>query len=797
MSMAGAPVLAKGIQTELHEDQQISSYKGPEGLTQKEWGSIKKLLKNKQYGSFKQVDGSYTSSNIANGWQIKYGTDGHTVLTPYGSQESQYYIGLKLKSLGYAKQTRYENPERLTASEQELSYHWDDNVKEIWTNSADKLEQWFEIQQQPQGELAGHQLVLQLALSTNLEVIQSGDALSFSDKISYDKLKVWDSKGVIMPASMQLQNNMIALVIDDSLAQYPLTIDPSFQQQAYLKSSNSESGDLFGWSADISGDTLVVGAHGEDSSATGVNGDESNNLAEASGAVYIFIRTASGWQQQAYIKASNTDSNDQFGRSVAISGDTVVIGAFNEDSNATGVDGDQANNAAAVSGAAYIFTRTGTSWEQQAYLKASNTGADDWFAYQVDISGDTVVVSSQREDSNSTGINSSPNNFSTNSGAAYVFTRNGAGEWDQQAYLKASNTGNFDGFGGSIAISNDTIVVGARAEGSNSIGIDGDQSNNLATESGAAYIFTRSGESWTQQAYLKASNTDARDHFGNPVAIADDTVVIGALNEDSNAVGIDGDQTDNSANSAGAAYVFTRSGTAWEQQAYLKASNTGDGDLFSSGIGVSGNTIIMGAQREGSSATGIDGDETDDSSGSAGAAYVYTRIEGVWGQHAYLKASNTGGGDEFGSNVTISGNTVLVGAAREDSNATGVDGDGNNNLARTSGAVYVFGDLITTDYSVGGTVAGLTAGNSATLQNNASDDLSILSNGSFTFNAPIADGDPFVVTASVQPTNPNQICTVTGGNSGNNDGAGIIAGAAITNIVVTCRGESIFSNSFE
>ncbi len=116
-----------------------------------------------------------------------------------------------------------------------------------------------------------------------------------------------------------------------------------------------------------------------DSNATGVNGDQADNSAGNSGAAYVFTRDSTTWTQQAYLKASNTEANDYFGYSVTISGDTLVVGAPYEDSAATGVDGEQKYNLAADSGAAYVFTRGGTTWSQQAYLKASNTGSNDYF----------------------------------------------------------------------------------------------------------------------------------------------------------------------------------------------------------------------------------------------------------------------------------------------------------------------------------------------------------------------------------------------------------------------------------
>jgi hypothetical protein len=463
-------------------------------------------------------------------------------------------------------------------------------------------------------------------------------------------------------------------------------------QQAYLKASNTGEADMFGLTVAISGDTIVVGAPYESSNATGVNGDQSNDLATYAGAAYVFIRDGTTWSQQAYLKASNTDAGvvlfgDQFGGSVAISGDTIVVGAGNEDSNATGVNGNQSDNSAFQAGAAYVFTRSGNTWSQQAYLKASNTGAGDAFGGSVAISGDTIVIGAL-ESSNATGVNGDQSNdLAPYSGAAYVFVRDGT-TWSQQAYLKASNTEVEDQFGRFVAISGDTIVVGAQFEDSNATGVDGDQSDNSANRAGAAYVFTRSGNIWSQQTYLKASNTDAEDHFGGPIAIFGDTIVVGVPDEDSNATGVDGDQSNNSLN-AGAAYVFTRDGVTWSQQAYLKASNTDAEDYFGHSVAITGDTIVVGADQEDSNATGVNGDQSNNSL-NAGAAYVFTRDGVTWSQQAYLKASNTDAEDYFGHSVAITGDTIVVGADQEGSNATGVNGDQSDNSAPSSGAVYVF-----------------------------------------------------------------------------------------------------------
>jgi hypothetical protein len=472
-------------------------------------------------------------------------------------------------------------------------------------------------------------------------------------------------------------------------------------QQAYFKASNTGAGDSFGSGVALSGDTLVVAASLEDSNATGVNGNQTNNSATDSGAAYVFVRNGTNWVQQAYLKASNTGANDQFGWSVAVSGDTIVVGVPWEDSNATGMNGNQSNNSAENAGAAYVFVRDGTNWVQQAYLKASNTGAIDVFGYRVAISGDTVVVGAPGEDSNASGVNGNQGNNSLSfAGAAYVFVRSGT-NWSQQAYLKASNPDVEDNFGAAVAVSGDTVVVGAYNESSNATGVNGDQTDNSAYHSGAAYVFVRNGTNWTQQAYLKASNTAAGDEFsgfyGGALAISGDTIVVGSSHEGSDGIGVNGNQSNDGAPDSGAAYIFVRSGTNWTQQAYLKASNAEAGDEFGEQVAISDDVVVVGMAGDDSNATGVNGDQSNNSVTDSGAAYVFVRNGTNWTQQAYLKASNTGANDVLGLSVGVSGGTVVVGAATEgfgeDSNATGVNGDQTNNSATNSGAAYVFTGL--------------------------------------------------------------------------------------------------------
>ncbi|MFN7640663.1 MAG: T9SS type A sorting domain-containing protein, partial [bacterium] len=241
-----------------------------------------------------------------------------------------------------------------------------DHLTEWWTNTEKGLEQWFTIAHAPEGRAAGQPLRMRMALATDMQVsLQAANRLTLqkgNTTLHSDKLQVWDATGKTLSAELSFNPPLggrganIELHIADAGATYPLTIDPTWTQQAYLKASNTEAVDQFGYSVAISGETIVVGAIGEASNATGVNGNQANNSANAAGAAYVFVRSGVVWTQQAYLKASNTGASDVFGYSVAISGETIVVGAVTEDSNATGVNGNAADNSAFNAGAATVFT---------------------------------------------------------------------------------------------------------------------------------------------------------------------------------------------------------------------------------------------------------------------------------------------------------------------------------------------------------------------------------------------------------------------------------------------------------
>ena len=427
-------------------------------------------------------------------------------------------------------------------------------------------------------------------------------------------------------------------------------------------------------------------------------------------AAAVWVGEAAAQSSSTYIKASNPGVDDQFGGSavllgvsLALSGDgeTLAVGARLEDSAATGIDGDGQDNSARNSGAAYVFRSSENgSWRQEAYLKASNTGPGDQFGFAVAISddGNTLAVSANLEDSAATGVNGDQHdNSMENSGAVYVFRRGGEG-WRQEAYVKASNTGepeDGDNFGYVLGLSADgnTLAVGATGEDGSSDGVNGDDSDNSARGAGAVYVFVRDNGEWSQQAYLKASNSDPTDLFGTSLAISDDgdTLVVSALDEDGSSSGVNGPD-DNESRGSGAVYVFGREDAQWRQQAYLKASNASFNDAFSMvALSGDGNTLGVAAFDEDSSDTGVGANQADDSSEDSGAVYLFSRDGPGWVQTAYIKPSNTSDFDQFGTRLYLNrdGSVLAVGTPLEDGSASGVNGV-QDDLAGEAGAVYLY-----------------------------------------------------------------------------------------------------------
>lgn len=485
-----------------------------------------------------------------------------------------------------------------------------------------------------------------------------------------------------------------------------------YVQSAHIKAVNNNLNDFFGYEMAMSGNTLAVTAKQESSNqATIDNGStaSANNSFGNSGAVYVYLHSG-GWNQQAYIKASNVGVSDLFGLGLDLDADTLVVGAPAEDSSQNTITNgatSSPDNTTADAGAAYVYLRIGAAWAQQAYVKAPNVGAGDNFGSSVAIHGDTMVVGAPGEGSNqnfiTNGAGASANNSMISSGAVYVFTRNASGDWSQQAYIKAPNPDAGDNFGRSVDINGDTLVVGAKFEASPQSTITNGATAsgaNGVTAAGAAYVFTRNASGdWSQQAYLKPSNTSAGQLFGSKVVIYEDTIAVGAPGEASNQNTISHGglaSTNTTIANAGAVYLFKRQGVNWSQEAYIKPGNPQNNALFGDDLALYKNRLIVGAVQESAADTfpiaGI-GTSADTSATFAGAAYVYHRYGSYWSPINYIKSSTMESNDALGQAVAISNNFIAVGAYKEDSSSTVIQNSSlasSDNTNGDSGAVFIF-----------------------------------------------------------------------------------------------------------
>jgi hypothetical protein len=627
--------------------------------------------------------------NAAHGIRAQVGPEGFAVTLEEDDRAST--SRWRTVALGYGEQPPAVGEGEVATGEGRLEIRRPE-VTEWLVNRREGIEHGYTLASRPGGHESGGPLrvVIDVAGGT-AGVCEDGQALHLGggagdSEWRYDKLKVWDADGKVLGSAFRKREGGFAIEVDDSTARYPVIIDPLFARTDFLKASNTGSGDLFGYSVATDGSVAVVGASSEDGSSTTVNGSDDNGKS-VSGAAYVFRLVNGEWVFEAYLKAANSGIDDEFGYSVAVDGDLIVVGARHEKGSSGGVNGID-NDALDKSGAAYVFARSGGVWSQQAYLKAALPGENDLFGFSVGVSGERVIVGAYFEDGASAGVNQVVNEGSLNSGAAFIFRRVNGTDWEQEAYLKASNTGSADNFGYSVSIDGDLAIVGALGERSSDGGVNGEETNNTLSNAGAAYVFTRESGSWVQDAYLKASEPGEMDQFGCSVSISGETVIVGALNEDGASTVIDG-PIDEAAVDAGAAYVFTRGGGGWQQRAYLKAPNGDAGDTFGRSVAIDGDFAVVAADFERGGTNVVDGPD-DDTVNQAGAVYVFRRNGGNWSHQAYLKSSSPGVGNRFGFSLALADGLVLVGEPFEDSDTIGVNPVQTSTGASASGAVHVF-----------------------------------------------------------------------------------------------------------
>jgi hypothetical protein len=554
---------------------------------------------------------NHNATNPDHGYDVQFGSDNVSILNN-GDTWS-----VELTGYGYGDSLITPVEPSIEQSANRITYHRD-TLDEWYINGQIGLQQGFTLYEPPAASGNG-ELTLLMTLSGTMQAALKSDTLHLRGEnrtnLTYGGLYAFDADGQTLSARFELDGNELAIVADDSAATYPVTIDPWVQTYKFLP-DDGDVDDYFGFAVALDGDTAVVGAYQDEDNGTD------------SGSAYVFIRSGATWTQQAKLLPEDGSFLDKFGHSVAVSGDTLLVGAYND-----AVNGN-------VSGSAYVFVRSGTTWSQQAKLVPLDGSSDDYFDYySIALDGDTALIPAYRD---------SVNGF--NSGSAYVFTRSGT-TWSQQTKLIPDDGAERDRFGLSVALEDDIAVIGAYLD------------DNAQPDSGSAYVFVRDGSSWSQQAKLLPDDAYMGDWFGSDVALSGDTVLVGAPGDDDNG------------GSSGSAYVFTRSGTTWSQQAKLLPDDGDTIDYFGTSVAISGDTALAGSVLDG------------DNGMFSGSAYVFTRNGATWNQYDKLLPNDGVAEARFGISVALDSGNVLVGAYQDDDNGPG------------SGSVYAFFNVVSLSVS--------------------------------------------------------------------------------------------------
>lgn len=552
--------------------------------------------------------------------------DGLTVSLGQGGLQArtdEFKWGISLSGMGRGSTVRNAQPADIVQTGQQLEYRRG-SLTEWYRDAAVGVEQGFVIDEAPRGS---GRLVLHLDLNTDSsgQMDADGRGLSFAASdglvLRYDHLKAYDATGRELESKFIYTPSRIVIQVDDRGGVYPVTIDPFIYLEQMVAAVDGGPGDQFGYSVALSGDTALVGAAADDGSQ---------------GSAYVFLRSAGTWSFAARLTASDGVSGNMFGFSVALSGDTALVSApFHND----------------MKGAAYVFVKPGDGWETTsvytAKLTASDASGAEYFGNSVALSGDVALVGSPYH------------NFGM--GAGYVFVKPGGG-WatgSETAILTAADGVAGDAFGFSVALSGDTALLGA----------NGDDANQ-----GSAYVFVKPGGGWatgTETAKLDVAGA-AGDYFGSAVAISGDTALVGAYGYDS---------------FTGAAYVFVKPDSGWAttstSTSSLYAPDGAAGDRFGASVAISDDSALVGAYND---------------DGARGSAHLFVNTGGVWGSHPptelKLTASDGAALDQFGLTVALSDENVLVGALNH-----AVEGDPGRGSAYFFQAHYDLG--VTAAFSVG------------------------------------------------------------------------------------------------
>jgi len=565
----------------------------------------------------------------------------------------QSYVSLRLTEFGYGASLRPAVPGEVSGEGQTITIRRD-GLREWFVNSREGLEHGFTLSQPPGVRQQGAPLRLALQVDEGwcamadeggefVTLRGAGDAA-----VEYGKLAVHDARGVKIPGRLTVAEEHVVIEVEDDNAAYPLTIDPIFTLQQKLLAADAEADDYFGHAVALKGDTALIGVPYDDVTQT----DQ--------GSAYVFVRSGATWVFQQRLVSNDAAAFDLFGWSVALNGDTALISAYNGP-----------GPAGADQGAAYVFVRNGTAWTQQKRLNASDGLAAGLFGTAVALDGDTALVGAADYRVNA---NLAP-------GAAYIFVRQGT-NWTEQARLTANDGSDGDRFGEAVALEGDTAFVGAPYD---QVGTNVNQ--------GSAYVFTRNGILWGARQKLTVSSGAAGDQFGSALALSGDKAVVGEPHF----------------NNHGAVVTFRRGEAGWTRWATTFAPNPRPGAQFGIAVALHGDTLLVGAslalfgvgadQRSAYAfvynddwffvrqfglglgaaedrfgyAVALDGDavligayRTNAAATAQGAAYVFTLHDSRHDEQQKLIASDGAPLDRFGEAVALSGDTLVVGAPRDD-----------------------------------------------------------------------------------------------------------------------------------
>lgn len=694
---------------------------------------------------------AYRAYNPKNSYSIRYGEQGLKL------SKADWTFAMTLKAYGQEQNLKPVQKASLSTEGNKVTYERG-SVSEWYVNNSGGLEQGFTLKQ-PEGYEPRKRLILTLDFSGDLSPKWKNDGQSIAFykgsqlAFDYEKLKAFDANGKTLAANMVLVENKLQILVDAKDAQWPVTVDPVFasEQKVVASLPDAAAGDQFGYSVAMDGNTAIIGAPYDDDGGADV------------GSTYVFIYLGSGWISQGKLQPAVVTGVQRFGSSVAVSGDTVIVGAPFSDIGFTN------------KGTAYVFTRSGSSWSQAAILTASNPAANINFGTSVAVSGNSAVVGGPGLNvgyffenggtwadmsetvyftngeagsnfgksvamSGSRALVGAPNSASGGShrGLVHALEHDGSNWIPVGGALSASDAADYDLFGTSVALDSDTALIGApglangnaayvffdstggwtqtqiltatggSATGDNFgysvalnlpfavIGAWGDSDDG--PQSGSAYVFeSQLIVGLTQVAKLTASDAAIEDYFGEAVAIAGDTVLVGArgdddggsysgsvytfekpiagwadghesdklvavtptsalawfgtsvaIDKDTALIGAPGDQVNGIR--PGSAYVFVHSDDRWEFQDKLIANDGIGFDYFGDAVAVEGNTALIGAPY------------CDDNGANSGAAYVFTRSGVSWSQHSKLLKPGGAQLELFGASIAIDGDTAVIGA---------------------------------------------------------------------------------------------------------------------------------------